>query len=63
MVPKLKQGEGQDRNVYNGVKRVLRDISKLTDDQLAVLHYEAWHEAYMRSGKRIQEVLSEQQAG
>lgn len=61
MIPKLKQGDGQDRNVYNGVKRVIRDISKLTDDQLAVLHYESWHEAYMRSGKRIQEALHEQQ--
>lgn len=57
-IPKLVQAEGQDRNVFNTLKRVIRDIGMLTDDQLAVLHYESWHEAYMRSGKRIQEEVA-----
>lgn len=57
-VSKIKQGDDQDRNVFNTLKRVLRDISQLTDDQLAVLHYESWHEAYLRSGKRIDEELA-----
>lgn len=61
MIPQLsqmKQGVDQDRNVFNGLKRVLRDISLLTDDQLAIMHYESWHEAYLRSGKRIDEELA-----
>lgn len=45
---KLKQPEGQDRNVFNGFKRTLRDISLLTDEQLAILHFETWHEARTR---------------
>jgi hypothetical protein len=46
---------GQDRNVFNLFKRVVRDISKLTDEQIAALHYESWHEAYVRSSGKVTE--------
>lgn len=45
---KLVQPEGQDRNVFNNFKRVIRDIGKLTDEQLAVLNFELYHEARNR---------------
>lgn len=47
---KLKQAEGQDRNVFNALKRIVRDLPKLTDEQLAILHFETWHEARVRAG-------------
>lgn len=49
-IPKLVQGAEQDRNVFNNLKRTVRDMSKLTDEQIAFLHYESWHQAYIRSG-------------
>lgn len=52
----LKQAEGQDRNVFNNLKRTVRDLSKLSDDQLAILHYETWHTAYMRAEGRVKEI-------
>lgn len=45
----LKQAEGQDRNVFNSLKRVIRDISKLDNEQLAALHFETWDEARKRT--------------
>lgn len=48
---KIRQSEGQDRNVFNTLKRVIRDISKLDNEQLAILHFETWHEAKSRGGK------------
>lgn len=53
-----KQGEGQDRNVFNTHKRYIRDIGLLTDEQLAETGFEIWHEARMRSGVRIEEELA-----
>lgn len=44
----IKQGEGQDRNVFNTLKRVIRDLDKLTNEQLAVLNFEIYHEARKR---------------
>lgn len=49
-IPKLVQGVDQDRNVFNNLKRIVRDMSKLTDEQIAFLHYESWHQAYIRAG-------------
>lgn len=46
---KLVQAEGQDRNVFNTLKRCLRDIKKLDNTQLAILHFESWHEAKTRA--------------
>lgn len=46
---KVKQAEGQDRNVFNTLKRVIRDIAKLDNEQLAILHFESWHEARQRA--------------
>jgi hypothetical protein len=48
MIVKAKQGDNQDRNVYNAYKRLLRDIKKLTNEQLAELNFEVYHEARMR---------------
>lgn len=48
---KVKQGEGQDRNVFNTLKRTLRDINLLTDEQLAIVSFEVWHEARIRTVK------------
>lgn len=48
MSVKAKQGENQDRNVYNNWKRTIRDISKLTNEQLAELNFEIYHEARTR---------------
>lgn len=52
-IPKLLQAEGQDRNVFNTLKRVIRDIDKLTDEQIARLHFESWDEARRRAGVEI----------
>lgn len=46
---KVKQFEGQDRNVFNTLKRVIRDLSKLDNEQLAILHFETWDEARKRT--------------
>ena len=53
---KIKQAEGQDRNVFNTAKRVLRDLDKLDNNQLAVLHFEMWHEAQKRADKVQEEI-------
>lgn len=45
----LKQADGQDRNVFNTLKRVIRDLSKLDNEQLAILHFETWDEARKRT--------------
>ncbi len=46
---KIKQSEGQDRNVFNTLKRVIRDLSKLDNEQLAILHFETWDEVRKRT--------------
>lgn len=46
---KVKQAEGQDRNVFNSLKRVIRDLSKMDNEQLAILHFETWDEARKRA--------------
>lgn len=56
-ISKIQQGENQERKVFNTFKRVIRDINLLTDDQIALLHFESWDVAYKRSGKRIAEEL------
>lgn len=45
---KLEQPDGQDRNVFNNFKRTYRDVSKLTNEQLALLNFEIFHEARKR---------------
>ena len=45
---KLVQPEGQDRNVFNNFKRCVRDIEKLTNEQLALMNFEVFHEARKR---------------
>jgi hypothetical protein len=48
-ISKITQGEGQDRNVFNNFKRFIRDVSKLTNEQIALAHFETWHEARQRA--------------
>lgn len=45
----IEQPVGQDRNVFNTAKRFLRDLNKLDNKQLAILHFEIWHEAQKRA--------------
>lgn len=54
-IPKLVQAEGQDRNVFNTLKRVIRDIDKLTDEQIALLHFESWDAARRRAGVEVED--------
>lgn len=55
---KLVKPENQDRNVFNAVKRIIRDLSKLDNEQLAVLHFEIWHEAQKRADKVQEELIN-----
>lgn len=48
---KLEKPEGQDRNVFNGYKRLLSQLDQLTNDQLAKLNFECFHEARKRTLK------------
>lgn len=50
---KLVQAEGQDRNVFNTLKRTIRDLPQLTDEQLAILHFETWHNARIRAEEKM----------
>lgn len=50
-VDKLVKPESQDRNTFNTLKRLIKAMNELTDEQIAVLHFESWNEAYKRSGK------------
>lgn len=52
-IPKLVQGADQDRNVFNTVKRVVRDIDLLTDEQIARLHFETWDCARRRANVKV----------
>lgn len=47
----VPRGSDQPLKAYNDYKRFLNELEHLTDDQLAQLHYEAWHYAYLRSNK------------
>lgn len=55
---KIKQADGQDRNVYNTLKRVVRDLPKLDNEQLAILHFESWHEAQKRADKVQEDIIN-----
>lgn len=44
----LVKPDDQDRNVFNTYKRFLKDLPKLTPEQLAILHFEVFHEARNR---------------
>lgn len=45
---KLEQGEGQDKNVFNNLKRTIKNLPVLTAPQLAILNFELFHEARKR---------------
>lgn len=36
--------------LWNSFKRVIKDMGKLTNEQIAALHYESWHTAFTRAG-------------
>lgn len=44
----LKKAEGQDDQVFENLKAVIRDISKLNNEQIALLSFECFHEARLR---------------
>lgn len=44
----LKKAEGQDQSVINNVNLVVSDLNKLTNDQIAILSFELFHEARKR---------------
>jgi hypothetical protein len=50
MTVKSKQGEGQDRNVYNAFKRFMKNSHLLTNEQIAEASFELFHQARMRGG-------------
>lgn len=52
---KLEQAEGQDRNVFNTLKRTIRDLDQLSDEQLAILHFETWHNARLRADENFKD--------
>lgn len=41
--------EGQDIKLYRAFKHILDNGEYLSPEQLAQLHYECWHHAYVRS--------------
>lgn len=43
--------EGQSEEVFTLFKSLLDNLPELSDTQLAVINYEAWHEAYVRADK------------
>lgn len=47
--------DNQATSTWNAFKRVVKYMNTLTDEQIASLHYETWHEAYVRANGRVQE--------
>lgn len=47
--------DNQATATWNAFKRVVKYMNTLTDEQIASLHYETWHEAYVRANGRVQE--------
>jgi hypothetical protein len=43
------QPDGQPTALWNAFKRVIKDMGTLTNEQIAALHYESWHAAFVRS--------------
>ena len=56
-IKKLIKPEGQDTNVFNAFKRFLKITPQLTNEQLAMVSFETWDEAYNRSGKALDMAL------
>lgn len=48
---RIPQPEDQDRNVYNNYKRLLKNLGQLSNEQLAELNFQVYHEARMRTGE------------
>lgn len=44
-----KRGDDQDLKLYRAYKLVIENGHNLTDEQLTQMHYESWHNAYVRS--------------
>lgn len=41
--------------LWNSFKSIVKNMDKLTNEQIAALHYESWHVAYTRSGGVVDE--------
>lgn len=49
--PEVLKNKPDDQPValWNSFKSVIKNMGKLTDEQLASIHYESWHAAYTRA--------------
>lgn len=47
-VKNLVKPSNQDRKLFNDLKKALIVLPKLTDEQLALVNFECWHEARSR---------------
>jgi hypothetical protein len=55
---KVTKPEGQSDEVFNLFKSFLDNLAHLSDTQLAMINYEAWHEAYVRADKeKLKEII------
>ncbi|ANA49209.1 hypothetical protein PMW_84 [Pseudomonas phage phiPMW] len=48
-ITELNKPEGQDRKVFNQFKKALEHLPDFTNEQLARLQFEVFHEARMRT--------------
>lgn len=49
--PAVMKNKPDDQPValWNSFKRVIKDMGNLTNEQIAAIHYESWHAAFVRS--------------
>ena len=47
--------EDQPTALWNSFKRVIKDMGNLTDEQIAAIHYESYHAAFVRTGGKVSE--------
>lgn len=45
---KLKKADGQDDQVFENLLAVIQDMAKLSNEQIALLSFECFHEARVR---------------
>lgn len=46
---KLVQGESQEKRIFNLAKRFVKELPNMTNEQLAIIHFEIWDEARKRA--------------
>lgn len=45
----IDKPDGQELKTYNIYKELVSNLHLLTDEQIASIHFESWHEAYNRA--------------